>query len=119
MWPVLSFFNKKALEGVYIPAPLIYNLAKQRNKQFYVDFVEKYDKPVDLYSAGGYDSIMLLYSVFDKVGLSADAVAGYLNGAFTYPGLFGDVFSKQGDHHFPFPLRPARLKDGELEYFRR
>lgn len=114
-----QLFSNKSLEGIYIPAPLIYNLAKRKTNKFFVSFADKYDSPVDVYSAGGYDSIMLLFSVFERVGLSADNVTQYLGGAFTYPGLFGDVFSKQGSHHFSFPLRPARLKDGELEYFRR
>ncbi len=114
-----ELFENKSLEGIYSSAPLIYHVAKHQNKKFYADYAEKYDAPADVYSAIGYDSIMLLYNVFEEVGISTDAVTQFLNEGFTYPGLFGDVFGRPGSHHFSFPLQPAQLQNGKLTFARR
>ncbi|QJB57186.1 ABC transporter substrate-binding protein [Pseudodesulfovibrio sp. zrk46] len=114
-----KFFSEKELDGIYIPAPLIYNVTSRQMKQLRVDFVQQYDSPVDVYSTIGYDSIMLLYDIFKAKGTKPQDIVEFMERGFVYPGLFGDVESQPNSHHFHFPLRPAQMKNGKLEFFRR
>ncbi len=105
-----------AFEGVYVPAPLIYNDSFPFALDVNRAFTEATGSPLNHYSALGYDSINLLAQLMKRKGVTPDDVKSELESGFIYPGLFGEVVKASGAKEFSFPLYPARVVNKTLIY---
>lgn len=108
--------NMPEAGGVYVVAPLIYDpdfsLAKEKREKY----EKKYGKPFTQFSANGYDFIVLLAGLLEADEISRENVKNVLEKDFTYPGVFGIVETKAGEHDISFPLYPAQIMDGRIRY---
>jgi hypothetical protein len=50
--------------------------------------------------------------------VSRERMKSLLEQGFIYPGVFGDLDVKPGEHDIVFPLHPAQIVDGEVKYLR-
>ena len=103
-------------EGVYISAPRIYD----QNYLFAKDAKEKYEarygKSFNMFAATGYDFIIFISGLLQDKEISRESIRLFLEEGFIYPGVFGVLDVKPGEHEIRFPLNPARIVNGELEY---
>ena len=104
------------MEGIWAPAPLIYNPSFPFAIEVGKKFNKKFEMPFSHHAAIGYDSINLLAQLMAKGGTSHEEIKAELESAFIYPGLFGDVVKDQGSHYFTFPLYPARIMNKTIVY---
>jgi len=115
-WPPLRKLPEA--DGILVAAPVIYNpkfiLAKETKNRFEI----KYKKLFNHYAANGYDFIKLLSGLLEDQEISRENIRKQLDRGFTYPGIFGTLNVSPGKHDIHFPLHPARIRDGELEYMR-
>ncbi|MEE8430742.1 MAG: ABC transporter substrate-binding protein [Candidatus Desulfatibia sp.] len=102
--------------GAYIAAPIIYNpnylFAKEAKEKYEV----KYNKPFNMFAANGYDFIKFIAGLLKDKKISRESLQTLLEDGFMYPGVFGILDVKPGQHEIIFPLHPARISDGELKY---
>lgn len=113
-----SVRNIPEANGVYVAAPIIYNpnflFAKEVKKRYEA----KYNKPFNHYAANGYDFVKLLAGLLEDKEISRESVKSLLEDGFMYPGVFGNLDVKRGEHGIAFPLDTAQIVDGEVEYLR-
>ena len=104
------------VNDVYVAAPIIY----KRNYTFAQNAKEKYEmKYHQLFThqaANGYDFIKIFAGLMDGRKSSRENVRRVLEGEFAYPGLFGYIEKRKGEHDIHFPLFPARIVNGEIVY---
>jgi branched-chain amino acid transport system substrate-binding protein len=63
-------------------------------------------------------SIILRTSLLEGKDISRENVKDLLEKGVIYPGVFGDIHVKPGEHNISFPLYPAQIVDGEVKYLR-
>ena len=102
--------------GVYVTAPLVYNPDFLFAKELKEKYETEYNKPLTQYAANGYDFVKLLAGLLQDKEVSRENVRAVLEEGFMYPGVFGVLDVKPGEHEIFFPLYPARIVDGEIEY---
>ena len=104
------------LNDVYVAAPIIYN----PNYVFAREAKERYEARYSSFfthqAANGYDFIKILAGLLDGEELSRGNVRKLLEGEFSYPGIFGYIEKRQGEHDIHFPLYPARIVNGKMHY---
>ena len=116
---VLNLVGKATeINGIYVAAPIIYD----PNFVFATDVKEKfetrYGKTFTHQAATGYDFVKLLASLLEDESISREHVKHLLDEGFIYPGVFGDLDVKPGEHDIIIPLHPAQVVDGEITYLR-
>jgi len=104
------------LNDVYVAAPIIYNPNYVFARKAKERYEAKYDSFFTHQAANGYDFMKILAGLLDGQELSRENVRKLLEGEFSYPGIFGYIEKKQGEHDIHFPLYPARIVDGEVRY---
>lgn len=107
------------MDGVYVASPLIYN----RNFLFAREVKEKYEalyeKAFTHQAASGYDLIKLLAGLLEgRVEVTREGLRKLLATGFIYPGIFGEIEVEPGTRDIIFPLHPARIIDGKIEFLR-
>jgi len=105
-------------QGVYVAAPIIYDPDFPFAKEIEEKYVTRYDKPFNHAAASGYDSIRILAGLWEDEEISRDKVESLLEEGFVYSGVFGGFSAKPGEHDITFPLHPAQIVDGEIQYLR-
>lgn len=100
--------------GVYVAAPMVYLFAGELKEKYEA----KYGKTFNHIAAHGYDFIKLLAGLLEDKEISRENVKRLLEEGFIYPGVFGVLDVKPGEHDITFPLHPAQIIDGKLKYFR-
>lgn len=104
--------------GVYLPAPIIYNpdypFAKEVKKKYEV----RYGKAFNQFAGIGYDFVKLLAGLLEDKEITRESVRNILEGGFIYPGVFGNIDVKRGQRNITFPLHPAQIIDGKVKYLR-
>ena len=104
--------------GLYVPAPIIYNPNFLFAKEVKEKYEDKYGMPFNHIAASGYDFLKLLAGLLEDKEVSRHSVKTLLDEGFIYPGVFGDLTVKPGQHDITFPLHPARIVDGEVKFLR-
>jgi branched-chain amino acid transport system substrate-binding protein len=110
--------NMPEANGVFVSAPIIYNPKHLYAKEAQERYFTRYQKPFTHYAASGYDFMKLLTGMLEDKEICRESVKRLLEDGFIHPGIFGDLDVKPGEHDITFPLYPARIVDGELEYLR-
>jgi len=82
------------------------------------NFESRYNKQFDHNAANGYDLIKILAGLLENEELSRDNVKRILDNGFSYSGVFGSIDALPGEHDIAFPLYPAQVVDGKLEFRR-
>jgi len=104
------------LDGVYMPAPLIYNRRYLYAHEAADNYGNRFGKPFNHYAAAGYDLLTIISNLLENEEPTRENIRVLLEGGFIHSGVFGDVVLQEGDHDIDFPERPARILDGEVEY---
>ena len=111
-----SHSSLEALDGVYVPAPLIYMSTLRDVVMLSHDYLEATNTQFSHNTAIGYDVIQLFSQIVAQAGSSPEEIKNFFEGNFVYPGLFGDIVKQASSHHFAFKLYPARIMDGTIRY---
>jgi len=104
--------------GVYLATPAIYDSHFLFASKVSEKFESKYNKQFDHNAGNGYDFIRILDGLLENEELTRDNVKNILDGGFSYSGVFGSVDVLPGEHDMSFPLFPAQVVDGKLEFRR-
>ncbi len=115
---VPSVFNMPEANGVYTAAPIIYDSSFLFARTVSENFESRYNKQLDHFAANGYDAVRLLGGLLENEELSRDNVKRILDRGFSYSGVFGSIDVLPGEHDMSFPLLPAQVVNGKLEYRR-
>jgi len=102
--------------GVFLAAPSIYNSKFLFASKISDNFEAIYNKQFDHNAANGYDFIKLLDKVLEGEELSRDNVKQILDDGISHLGAFGNISTLPGEHDIAFPLLPAQVIDGKLEF---
>lgn len=102
--------------GVYIPAPFIYSSIYLYTREVQQKYEEKFNKSFNLAAANGYDCIIFLASLLNNKEISRESIKAALEEGFFYHGVLGTIKVKPGEHEINFPICPARIVDGKIEY---
>lgn len=106
------------LNGVYLAAPIIYNQDFLFAKEIRRKYEARYKKTFNHQAANGYDCIRLLAGLIEDHEISRKNIKSLLKEGFIYPGIFGDIDVKPGQHDIEFPLYPAKIVEGKIEYLK-
>lgn len=104
------------VDGVYLAAPAIYNLANFEAVSLAGKFEERYGRPVSSQAASGYDAIKIVEGLLRDHELSRESLREALTGGFVYNGSLGNLALPAGEHNMAFGLFKARIDGGELVY---
>ena len=104
--------------GVYIAAPIVYNPNFLFAKKLKDKYEVIYNKPFNHFAAHAYDFIKLMAGLLEDKEVTRESVKSVLEEGFIYPGVFGDLNVKRGQHDVTFPFHAARIVDGEVKYLR-
>jgi len=107
-----------AANGTYVAAPIIYDPKYLFARKVKEKYQARYDKSLNHQSANGYDCLKLLAGLLEDKKVSRESVRDLLEQGFSYPGIFGTLVVKPGEHDISFPLHPAQIIDGEVKYLR-
>ena len=110
--------KEPGLDGVYLAAPIIYNPAFLFAKEVKRKYEARYRKTFNHQAANGYDFIRLLAGLLEDQEISRKNVKNLLEQGFIYPGVFGDIDVKPGEHDIAFPLFPAKIVENGIKYLR-
>lgn len=103
-------------EGVYFAAPIIYNTNFRLANRVREKYEARYKKFFTHPAANGYDFLKLIASILEDKKLSRSNVKHLLEQGFTYPGIFGEIQVKPGEHDIGFPLHPAQIVKGKIDF---
>lgn len=111
------FWNLEEAQGIYVSAPTVYN----PNYRIVNDLSEKFKKAYNLNlhhnSAIGYDVIYLLNGLLkDEDKIDKYTIYMKLQGAFIFPGIFGDIKKEAGEQEIAPPLYPAQIQNNKLDF---
>ncbi len=108
-----------AADNVYIAAPALYN----PNYPFARNVVNKYEKkfitPLTHQAASAYDAVQLLAGLMEGKEISRAGIKQALEQGFIFTGILGRLQIKPGGHDIDFPLYPAQIVRGEIQYVKR
>ena len=102
--------------GVFTTATSIGNPNYLYTKETKEKYEARYSKPFNKWAAGGYDFVKLFSNLMEDKEISRKIAKRMLDQGFMYPGVFGDIKVKPGDHDILIPLHPARIENGKIKY---
>jgi len=108
--------NMPEAQGVYVTPPIIYEPDFFFTREAKEKYEAKYDKTFNHRVANGYDFIKLLAGLLEDEEISREGVKRVLEEGFIYYGVFGSLGVKAGEHDISFPLYPAQIVDGKVQY---
>lgn len=109
-------FAMPEMQGVYLSSPIIYNQAYLYARDAGGKFSARYQKPLNHWAASGYDFVKLISGLLEDRAISRQGVHDALAGGFEYSGVFGHVRLRSGEHDLTFPLYPAQILNGTLNF---
>ena len=115
---VTNLVHDPLMNGVYMPAPLIYNRNFVFARKVQQHYEAIYQKHFTHQAATGYDLIQLLAGLLADKPLSRGEVRKLLARGFAYPGIFGELDVAPGTRDIIFPLYPARITNGKIQFLR-
>lgn len=113
-WPYLVSIPES--NGVYVVAPKVYDHEFLFGKEVKEEYESTYGRSFTHFAANGYDAIKILANLLENKEVSRRAVKSSFDEGFIHPGIMGTIYIEPGNHDISFPLYPARIIDGELEY---
>jgi len=106
-------------DGIYVAAAIVFkenyplaNEIKSKIKSL------GSNRPFDHFFALGHDFIYLLTGLLEGKEVSRENIRKTLDEGFVYPSIFGNINVQPGDHDFDYPMYPARIVNGNLEFER-
>ena len=63
-----------------------------------------------------YKELIICPRLLEDKEVSRESMRSLLEEGFIYPGVFGDLDVKPGQHDIDFPLHPAQIVEGEVKY---
>lgn len=105
-----------AAEGAYITAPIVYNPTFRVADDLGKKYEERFEKPFNYFVATGYDVIQIVASLLQDKELTRENVKNVLEAGFIHPGVLGTISVQQGEHDISFPIYPAQIIDGMVQY---
>ncbi|MDY7030667.1 MAG: ABC transporter substrate-binding protein [Thermodesulfobacteriota bacterium] len=112
--PVIT--NMPEANGVYVSAPIIFDPDYLYARGAKERYEAKYNKPFNMFAASNYDFLICIAGLLKDKKISRENLRVVLEQGFMYPGVFGFLDVKPGEHEINFPLHPARIVDGKLQY---
>ena len=103
-------------DGVYTAAPIIYNTNYVFHHKIKAEYEHRYRKEFFHQAASGYDFITLITNLLTENDLNSQTVKTALNSGFSHNGILGSFTVPPGTQDIFFPLFPARIKRGKLEF---
>lgn len=104
------------IEGVYLSAPIIYNPNYVFARGVKGRYEQRFKQAFTHQAANGYDVIHILAGLMQGESLSRGRLRELLEGEFFYPGVFGYIEKGAGAHCIAFPLYPAQIVNGTVQY---
>jgi len=104
------------IDGIYLPAPLIYNPNFVFARKAGEIYTARYGKPFNQQAANGYDFVKLVAALVEDREVSREGIRQLLDGGFIHPGIFGELDIKPGNHEIDLPLHPARIQEGKIRF---
>lgn len=104
------------LNNVYVAAPLVYDSNHIFVKAIKERYENKYDEVFTHQAANAYDFIKVLAGLLDNQEISRNNVRKLLESEFFFPGIFGYIEKAEGEHDIDYPLYPARIVNGKIQY---
>jgi len=109
-------FESPPGEAVYLGAPAIYKPNFVFAREVAERYRARYAEPFNINAGFGYGAIHLMSDLLEGEELTRSNVKSVLDQGFSYGGVFGNAELLAGSHDISFPLFPARILDGKLEY---
>ncbi|MBE0518580.1 MAG: ABC transporter substrate-binding protein [Thermoplasmata archaeon] len=103
-------------QGCFVSAPIMYSSGGVIDKEFMMEFEERYGEPLTHQGAIGSDVIRLIWGLLSDSDVSRESLRDLLNAGFVYSGILGIVTDEQGDHNTDIPTYPAVIEGGGLRY---
>ena len=103
-------------EGVYVAAPRIYEPGFIFAREVAERYEFEYGRTFDHFAANGYDAIKIIAELLKHGEISRRGFRAALDEGFIHPGVLGTIHIEPGNHDISFPLYPAQIIDGKLEY---
>ena len=103
-------------DGVFLAAPLLYNENFLHAKKLRDLYVERFHRPLSHQSAVGYDVLFLLRGLLQNEPLSRINIKKVLEQGYHFPSAMGDIIVPPGSHEINYPLYPARIDNGAVNF---
>ena len=103
-------------DGMLVSTTAIYNENYSFINEVKSRYQKLYQKEFTQYSANGYDFLKLLIGLMEDKEMSKDTVKSLFEKGFLYSGVFGNIELTAGHHDIFFPLFPARIENGKIQY---
>ena len=103
-------------EGCYVAAPRIYSGEYPFTEEVKNRYEERYGKSFTHYGANAYDFVRLISSLLQDEEPTRRNLKALFDRGFTYSGILGLINVEPGERDITFPLFPARIEDGVIEY---
>ena len=112
-----SIRNMPEADGAYCTVPIIFIPKFLYAAEAKKKLVDRYHRSFNFFAAAnGYDFIRFFSNLLEDQKLSRSNARRLLDQGFTYPGVFGDIRLKPGEHDIHIPLHPARIENGKIKY---
>lgn len=105
-------------DGAYVVASIIHKADFVFARDTKQKYESEYGTPFTPHAGGGYDLVAIFAGLLENKEVTRDAVRRALDDGFVYSGVFGSINVSAGEHDMSYPLYPARIVDGELDYLR-
>jgi len=103
-------------DGAYITVPIVFNPTFRFAEDLKNKYEKKHEKPFNYFVAVGYDIMQMMASLLQGEELTRENVKKVLEAGFIHPGVLGTISVQQGEHDMSFPIYPARILGGKVEY---
>lgn len=111
-----EYHNVYVSKEKYAGAPLIYNHNFVYAKTLRDNFESRFNKLLDHYSAGAYETTHIMTSLLEETEYSGKDLAAKLSNGFSYIGVFGEVNCFKGKRDILYPLKKAIIFNKEVIY---
>ncbi len=111
-----SIRGKPEADGIYVASPLIFNPDFFFASELKQKYEARYNRPLTIYAANGYDFIKFLTGVLEDRELSRKSIRSLLEEEFFYTGVFGDLEIKPKEREINFSLFPAQIVNGQIRF---
>lgn len=113
-----SLRRMEVSEQIYLAAPRLYLEDYGFTEELKKKFHDQYNAELSHYGASGYDFLHLAAGLLKEGNFTRESFREQLERGFSYAGLLGTVTVFPGEHDMEFPLFPAYIMKGQIEYLK-